>query len=290
MVYSGAMSGHSYRDVADPATDLYQMLGLSPAATEEELESGMEGAQRWWNAQQANPRFRDKTAPAQARLREARQLLLDPIRRQEYDRDLQALRQEMMRATREPVLGLIATALDQGELSGETRALIVAFAERYGVHPTEAGAMIEDAEAEAPQRPATVPAVAPPPQTEILLRPTPSWAFLTSALLLGCGAALGIWLVVAEHPIAAVLLGVPWLNDLRLVALLAAGRPRPPVRSASWEWFLGLVLLGGATLGAMAELWPTAMLPLGFVAAGLVWTAWVLLTLFLRRLDRPGDR
>ena len=59
------------------------MLQLEAQSSLEELEEGLRMAQRWWNAQQANPKYRGKASGALARLREARELLLDPIRRQE---------------------------------------------------------------------------------------------------------------------------------------------------------------------------------------------------------------
>ena len=76
----------SYGGVGDPDTDLYEMLHLEPHCRLEHIEEALQAAQRWWNGQQANPKYRHRARDALARLREAREILFDPIRRQTYDR------------------------------------------------------------------------------------------------------------------------------------------------------------------------------------------------------------
>lgn len=273
-------SRRSYGAVADTATHLYEMLHITPQSGPEEIEQALGQAQRWWNAQQANPKYRRQAGEALARLREAKEILLDPIRRQEYDRHLQHFRQRHRAGRWQPVQDLIEVMIQDNALcTQEQHDLLSRFAQKRGFSEEEFDALVSQAFL---KQGIQVWTPDPPPEVPVR-RPLSAAHQLNIAMI--SGALLGIlFLPFCDLSRPAVLLSFPLFNNVRM--LLQDLFPAPQSASANgWDWFAGIALFGGATLTALFELSATRWLPVGLASAGLLWLSWGWL-FFLQRQDR----
>ena len=266
----------SYAGVGDPDVDFYQMLHLERHSRLEQIEEALQAAQRWWNGQQANPKYRHQARDALARLREAREVLFDPIRRQSYDRQRQSTRQNWRKMRWLPVSELIDVLLKEQTCSHAQEELLVNFARRRNLTEEEIRILLNeeflrrDIERE------------PEPEP----RPTRSvWHIFgyRSVIAFLSIAFLGI-LVLALYGSAspAILLLVPMLNDIRLLVRGLYWQAIPEENQPSvngWDWLVGIAVLGGASVTALVTMQNDPMLPLGIGVATLIWLSWLALVL-----------
>jgi Flp pilus assembly protein TadD len=78
--------------VVEQVIDFYALLGVPPTASQADVQHALRQAIRTWSKQTARPELDRRHAAERTmrHLREAREVLLDPQRRQEYDRMLAA--------------------------------------------------------------------------------------------------------------------------------------------------------------------------------------------------------
>lgn len=278
-----------YGEVADPNADLYQMLHLEPHCRPEQVEEALRHAQRWWNAQQANPKYRHRTRAALARLREAREVLLDPVRRQTYDRQRQAVQQHWRQVRWQPVRELMDVLLLDNTCSHQQEQLLVRFARRRNLTDDEIRILLNE---EFLRRDV---AREPEPEPLPLSEASSRWREVGHKAVISCLALALVGLSVLplyNLTSPAILLLVPWLNDVRLlVRSLYLPRPsqeeQPSVNG--WDWLAGVAVLGGATATALATMQRHTMLPLGIGVAALIWSAWLLLVILWRPSEATSD-
>lgn len=269
----------NYGAVADLETDFYQMLHIEPHSRIEQIEETIQLAQRWWNGQQANPKYRNKSREALARLREARHILFDPMRRQSYDRQIQATRQQWRQLRWQPVHELMDVLLTGDSCSREQEQLLIRFALRRNLTEEEIRILLN----EEYLRRNVEPELEPESDTTTP-KPTSFW-YTLGYRFVGFSLAVAmfgiLWLSVQTQTTPAILLMVPWLNDIRLLVRgLYLKPPAPHEKKASvngWDWLAGIAVLGGSTGTALVALQHRPLFPLGVVVSSLIWFSWLLL-------------
>lgn len=265
------------------------MLHIDYTAKLEQIESSLQEAQRWWNGQQANPKYRHRANDALARLREARSVLLDPVRRQTYDRQRQAQSQNWREVRWQPVRELLDILLENNRCSYAQQQLIIRFAQRRNLSDEEISILLNE---EFLRREIDV---MPPPN----LNPAPQNTLTTSrigyyiTMVLMSVAFLGIIglsLFYSLHR-AAILLTFPLLNDLRLLVrgmILSPNTQKKDDSSTNaWDWIVGFAVLGGATAASILDIEHHAAFPLGLTIAALIWLAWLILVLLWHQSHHP---
>lgn len=275
-----------YGALADKQVDLYEALHLHPRAPLPELEDALKQAQRWWNGQQANPKYRRQAPDALARLTEAREILFDPIRRQEYDRTLQAFRRSYRELRWQPIRDLVDLLLEDGTCDHQRQHLIVRFAKRRGLQQADIETMLGE---EFLRRNiewidnTTAPISSPSSQASIRPKYNPSIAMLSLSFV---GLLLLPFFGEAHN---AILLFVPFINTARLLAKGLYLPKTTPTQTNLWGWFVGIVVLGGATLTSLFSLQHSSAFPIGLFSAVMLWSAWLALTILWeqRPLEQP---
>lgn len=266
-----APSQKGFGGVADPNQTIYEMLHLDPLAQLAQIEEGLHKAQRWWNAQQANPKYRRQAGEALARLREARGILLDPIRRQEYDRQLQQFRQLYRARQWQPIRDLLDVLLDDQLCTHPQHMLIRKFAAKRGLTEDEIDTFLSE---ELLKR--EIRLQAPPEPKQAVTRRTlqPAHVGILGLMALSLlGLLILPWFDMSRP---AVLLAFPFFNNVRLMMRLleTPNTNQPSQTTNGWDWLVGTAVLGGATVTALLELHHTTMFPLGFATAILLWLSW----------------
>lgn len=264
----------SYASIADPSVSIYTMLHLAPHADLSQIEEALYQAQRWWNAQQSNPKYRRHANEALARLREAKEILLDPIRRQEYDRQNQHLQHTYKMQRWQPVGDLIDVLVDTHTCTYEQHLLLMRFAQKRGWNEREATDLLAE---EYLRR--NIHLLAPPQSpTQRETEPSISGTHMLIIGLMLCSLMCILLLPFYNLSRPAILLSFPLFNNLRL--LMRAWMPHTPSASVNgWDWLVGIAVLGGSTITALSDLQTTSWLPLGLVSTALSWLSWLWLTL-----------
>jgi hypothetical protein len=79
------------KDGATASPNYYELLGVEPSATEQELEAALEGSERYWSERREQASGAEEESVAEAGLAtigEVRATLLDPVARSRLDREL----------------------------------------------------------------------------------------------------------------------------------------------------------------------------------------------------------
>ncbi|MCB9637666.1 MAG: hypothetical protein H6728_17585 [Myxococcales bacterium] len=276
-----------YGAVADPHSDFYQMLQLDPRASLAEIEEALRLGIRWWNGQQANPKYRHLAPEALTRLREARETLLDPMQRQTYDRSLQAFRHAHREARWHPIRDLIDVLLIQGRCSVAQEDLIIRYAQKRGLIEEEIERLLEEEFLRRGlKRPVRHQAHERPQHSDSVQ--TGYRVAITLMFLSGVGLFVLPFLGKSR---SSVLLMLPLLNNIRLLfrGLTLAERTQEH-DAGGWEWFSGIAIFGGATTAALLDLWTSSLFPFGLGIVTLLWLSWLQLVLLWRHTPpRPQD-
>ncbi len=266
----------NYSSVAEPNVDFYTMLHLEPHCRPEQVEKALREAQRWWNGQQSNPKFRHKARAALARLREARTVLFDPMRRQSYDRQRQATHHQWRQTRWQPVRELMDVLLEDNTCSHRQERLLVRFAQRRNLTDNEIAILLNE---EFLQR-----GIEREPEPEVSqtrgLSSFGQKVGYRAVMVLMFAASAGIMVLSFNQLVTpATLLLFPLLNDIRLLVrgLYLKPSPKDEERASvnGWDWLVGIAVLGGATVTSLSAMQRHPMFPLGVTVAVLLWLAWV---------------
>lgn len=281
----------NYSSVAEPNVDFYEMLHLEPHCRPEQIEKALREAQRWWNGQQANPKFRHKAREALARLREARAVLFDPMRRQSYDRQRQATHHQWRKSRWQPVRELMDVLLQNSRCSHRQEQLLVRFAQRRNLTDEEIEILLNE---EFLQR-----GIEREPEPAVVSKEQQSfWQTLgyRSIMTLMLAATGGIVVLSFNNLVTpATLLMFPLLNDIRLLVrgLYLKPSPKDEERASTngWDWLVGVAVLGGATATSLSVMQRHSLFPLGVTVAALLWLAWLWLVVLWSKTspDEPPN-
>lgn len=263
------------------------MLGIDTRASIAEVDEALRAGVRWWNAQQANPKYRHLAPEALARLREARETLLDPMRRQSYDRSLQAFRHAHREARWQPIRDLMDVLFLKPPATIAQEDLLIRYAQKRGIDDEEIERLLQE---EFLRRALTRPLRLPPnalPQHPPHIRF--GYRVAIGTISLTAAGIVAMSLFDLSRP--AILLMLPLLNNLRLLVRgLSLPERTHKDQPNAWDWLAGITVLGGSTVAALADAWRSMLFPLGASVSFLVWLAWLHLTLLWQKTPmRPTD-
>jgi hypothetical protein len=251
------------------------MLLIEPRASLREIEEALREAVRWWNGQQANPKYRDHAAEALARLAEARTIFFDPMRRQAYDRSLQILRHAHREARWQPIRDLMAVLVaTQGRFTLAQEDLVIRCARHRGLEEEEIERLLQEETLHL--------GVKRPPRLldDLSQRHPPKLqhGYRLAMVLLSLSAVSLALMPIFSLTRPAILLMVPLINDIRLWVRGITFFQRKHESLSAWEWLSGIMILGGSTFAAIFDMWQHPFLPLGLISVLLIWSLWLLLT------------
>ncbi len=263
------------------------MLGIETRASIAEIDEALRSGVRWWNGQQANPKYRHLAPEALARLREARETLLDPMRRQNYDRSIQAFRHAHREARWQPIRDLMDVLFLKPPATAAQEDLLIRYAHKRGLDDEEIERLIQE---EFLRRSLTRPLRVAPnalPQHP----PNVRFGYRLSIAMIGLSAFGLFAMSLFDLSRPAVLLMLPLLNNLRLLVRgLHLPERTEKDQPNAWDWMVGITVLGGSTLAALFDAWRSTLFPLGASLSVLIWLTWLQVVLLWRKTPlRPED-